>query len=67
MTINPKLNVNLYLVGFMGTGKSSIGRQLAKAMQMEFIDSDSKIVKIAGKPIKYIFTQLQIIVNKFIY
>ena len=57
MTIDPKLIVNLYLVGFMGTGKSAIGRQLAKAMQMELIDSDSEIVKIAEKPIKDIFAQ----------
>lgn len=55
MTNDPNLNVNLYLVGFMGTGKSVIGRQLAKAMKMKFFDSDSEIVKIAGKPIKNIF------------
>ena len=39
----------------MGTGKSVIGRQLAKAMKMEFFDSDSEIVKMARKPIKDIF------------
>ena len=34
---------NLYLVGFMGTGKSMLGRFLAKILKMQFIDSDEFI------------------------
>ncbi|MBL4576140.1 MAG: shikimate kinase [Opitutaceae bacterium] len=49
--------VNLYLVGFMGTGKSAIGRMVAKRMGMTMIDSDGAIEKSYGKPIRKIFEQ----------
>jgi shikimate kinase len=35
--------VNIYLVGFMGTGKSSAGRQLAKQKRWNFVDLDELI------------------------
>jgi len=35
--------MNIYLVGFMGTGKTSVGRQLAKEKQLNFIDLDELI------------------------
>lgn len=57
MTTDPKLKINLYLVGFMGTGKSAIGRQIAKKQKMEYIDSDSAIEKITGKSVRDIFAQ----------
>ena len=31
---------NLFLVGPMGAGKSAVGRQLARALHLEFVDSD---------------------------
>jgi len=46
---------NLYLVGFMGTGKSTLGRTLAKALNMRFIDSDTWIEKAEGMKISRIF------------
>ena len=46
---------NLALVGFMGTGKSSVGRALAAHFNFDFIDSDELIVQRAGKPITDIF------------
>jgi len=46
---------NLYLVGFMGTGKSSIGREVAKALRFRFIDSDRWIEKKCGMKIPAIF------------
>ena len=46
---------NLYLVGFMGVGKSMIGRRLAKQLSMHFVDSDHAIEKKAGCSIKEIF------------
>ncbi len=46
---------NLYLVGFMGTGKSTMGRGAALALGFEFIDSDKEIEKAHGRSIKDIF------------
>ena len=49
--------INLYLVGFMGTGKSTVGRQLAKQLDYQFIDSDQEIERVAGKPVSAIFAE----------
>ena len=46
---------NIYLIGFMGVGKTVVGRALARALQMEFMDSDWAIERAAGKPISQIF------------
>ncbi|TAF11284.1 MAG: shikimate kinase [Nostocales cyanobacterium] len=48
--------VNLYLVGMMGAGKSTLGRLLAKNFGYGFVDTDDVIVKAAGKSINQIFT-----------
>ena len=48
---------NLYLVGFMGTGKSTVGRLVAKQMNFEFIDSDQEIERTQGKPVSAIFAE----------
>ena len=48
---------NLYLVGFMGVGKSAIGRRLAKALGFRFLDSDREIERRAGMTIPEIFEQ----------
>jgi shikimate kinase len=47
--------MNVTLVGFMGTGKSSVGRRLAKRLGWHFVDLDSVIEGIAGKPVPRIF------------
>ena len=39
---------NIILVGFMGTGKSSVGFRLAQRLNMEFCDTDRQIVAAAG-------------------
>lgn len=49
--------VNLYLVGFMGSGKSTVGWHAAKALRYQFLDSDKEIEKQAGRPIAEIFAQ----------
>lgn len=49
--------VNLYLVGFMGTGKSTVGRQVAQRLRMNAIDSDHEIERRAGTPIAQIFAE----------
>ena len=52
--MNP-VATNLYLVGFMGTGKSTVGRQVAKQMDFQFIDSDQEIERTQGKLVSAIF------------
>lgn len=46
---------NIFLIGPFGAGKSSIGQQLAKKLQMEFYDSDAVIEERAGADISWIF------------
>lgn len=48
---------NIVLFGFMGTGKSSVGRLLASQLGLEFVDMDSVIEKRAGRTISEIFAQ----------
>ena len=46
---------SIFLVGPMGSGKSAVGRQLAKALKLEFVDSDTEIENRTGVDISYIF------------
>ena len=46
---------NVFLTGFMGTGKSSVGKILAERLGCKFIDLDALIVAEAGMSIKEIF------------
>ncbi len=46
---------NIYLVGLMGAGKTTVGRQLAKRLARPFFDSDHEIVERTGVPIPTIF------------
>jgi shikimate kinase len=48
---------NLALIGFMGTGKTSIGRLVATRLQFEFVDTDSWIEARAGKSISRLFAE----------
>ena len=45
----------IFLIGFMASGKSSIGRKLSKIMETSFIDLDSEIEKEIGMSISDIF------------
>jgi len=45
----------LILTGFMATGKTTVGRELAKRLGWRLIDCDAEIVARAGKPIHQIF------------
>ena len=49
--------VNLALIGFMGTGKSSVGRLVAEQLRFEFLDTDELIEAHANKSITEIFAQ----------
>jgi shikimate kinase len=46
---------NIVLIGFMGTGKTAIGRVLAQRLHRKLIEVDALIVKTAGKSIPDIF------------
>lgn len=50
-------DVNLYLVGFMGTGKSTVGRQVAHRLGFRLFDSDQEIEQQQGRTIAEIFAQ----------
>ena len=46
---------NIFLVGPMGAGKSTIGRQLARQLHLEFYDSDTEIERRTGADIAWVF------------
>ena len=48
---------NIILVGFMASGKTSVGRALARRADWTFVDADDVIVARAGKPIHRIFEE----------
>ncbi|MHA2116706.1 MAG: shikimate kinase [Candidatus Thorarchaeota archaeon] len=48
---------NIALIGFMATGKSTIGRALANSTGRQFFDTDTLVEKITGKPITRIFDE----------
>ncbi|MDO5156101.1 MAG: shikimate kinase [Eubacteriales bacterium] len=48
---------NIVLIGFMGSGKTTIGQELAKRLHMQFLDTDAYIEEKAGKSIPAIFEE----------
>jgi shikimate kinase len=46
---------NIYLIGPMGSGKTAVGRQLARQLHLKFHDSDVEIERRTGVDIPYIF------------
>ncbi|QFI39842.1 shikimate kinase AroK [Moritella marina ATCC 15381] len=46
---------NIFLIGPMGAGKSTIGRQLASQLHLDFIDSDHEIERRTGADISWVF------------
>lgn len=47
----------VYLVGFMGVGKSHVGRCLSRLLQAPFLDADAEIERRCGKSIPEIFSE----------
>lgn len=45
------------LIGFMGSGKSSVGRELARRFGAPFVDVDERIESAAGSPIRDLFAR----------
>jgi shikimate kinase len=48
-------NPNIYLIGPMGAGKTTIGKRIAEIKGMNFVDSDTEIEKRTGVDISFIF------------
>ena len=49
------MDKHIYLTGFMGSGKSTIGKKLAAQLQVKFIDTDDRIEESRNVEIKEIF------------
>ncbi|MFM7408552.1 MAG: shikimate kinase [Cuspidothrix sp.] len=49
--------INLYLIGMMGVGKTTVGKLLAEKIGYRFLDTDELITKAAGKSINEIFAE----------
>ena len=52
-----KRKPNIVLVGFMGTGKTSIGRRLSTQLRMRYVDTDDVIERDNGRRISDIFSK----------
>lgn len=53
--IGPNVDKPLVLIGLMGVGKTTVGRRLAKKLDLPFVDADEEIEKAAGLTIAEIF------------
>lgn len=49
------MNYNIMLIGFMGTGKTTVSRELSKSMNIKEVDMDNYIIKREGMSINDIF------------
>ena len=52
-----KRTPNIVLVGFMGTGKTSVGRRLSTQLRMPYVDTDDIIERDSGRRISDIFSE----------
>ncbi|MEA3291414.1 MAG: shikimate kinase [Pseudomonadota bacterium] len=49
------MSQNLYLIGLMGVGKTTVGKRLAKLCGLEFLDTDHELERLTGVSIDLIF------------
>src|SRR2546423_802949 len=49
--------MSVFLMGYRGSGKTTIGKRLADRLWQKFVDTDEMIIKRAGMTIKEIFEQ----------
>ena len=52
------LKSNIFITGFSGSGKTTVGRHVAGRLGWQFVDTDEEIVRPAGKSIKAIFVEM---------
>jgi len=50
-------NGNILLIGFMGAGKSTVGRLLARRLGLCFVETDDMVTALAGKSVPEIFRE----------
>jgi shikimate kinase len=55
MPVEKLFQHNIYILGFMGCGKSSVGKLLARRLDWSYLDTDACIVQVSGKSIPSIF------------
>ena len=56
--INARLGArSIVLVGLMGAGKTTVGRRLARRLDLPFVDADAEIERAAGRTIREIFEE----------
>lgn len=53
-----RINSSIFLVGFMGAGKTTVGQVLAKELGYDFIDLDNVITMETGRSVQQIFLEL---------
>ena len=53
----PSGRTRIVLVGFMGAGKTTVGRHLASILGWDFVDLDDQVVARSGKPVAAIFRE----------
>ena len=49
--------ISVFLIGMMGTGKTTVGKRLARELNYRFFDTDVLIERVSGKTINQIFTE----------
>lgn len=54
---NIKMKKNIVLIGFMGSGKSTVGKSLASQLEYQFLDTDEEIEKKEKKTINKLFAE----------
>ena len=58
MTSEGRLSrANIFITGFSGTGKSTVGREVARILGWRFVDTDEEIVEVSGKQIAALFEE----------
>jgi len=55
--VSARVRRNVVLIGFMGTGKTAVGRRVAARLGCPFVDTDTLIEERAGRPIPRIFAE----------
>ncbi len=52
-----RLDCNIFLIGFMGAGKSTVARKLTEYLDVEYLEMDAELVREQGMPIADIFAK----------